>query len=185
MLSINVKTSDDEYAYHVLDVGCGASPIGDVNCDLLVPFSDLRLVPLNLDARQFQGKNFVRADVRFLPFRSRSFDVVHCSHVLEHLEDPLEALCELKRVSRKKVAVILPFGLFSIFDILWCGRSFGEHIRWLRKHHKHFFLMDPLKTRSFKLMFPSLKAALKKEKKFSGILRVPIPFQTLTVLEVD
>ena len=169
----------------ILDVGCGASAIGDVNCDLLIPESDLRLVPLILDARHFQKKNFVRADVRFLPFRSRSFDLVHCSHVLEHLEDPLEALRELKRVSSSRVAVILPFALFSVFDVFWCGRGFGAHVKWLRKHHKHFFLMDPLKTGSFKLMFPSLAAALRKEKSFRGLLRIPIPFQTYTLLEAD
>ena len=166
----------------ILDAGCGASPIGDVNCDLLVPESDLRMVPLK---SWRVPKNFVRADVRYLPFRSRSFDLVHCSHMLEHLEDPLEALRELKRVSSSRVVVILPFALFSVFDIFWCGRSFGSHVRWLRKHHKHFFLMDPLKTGSFKLMFPSLSAALRKEKSFSGMLRIPIPFQTLTVIEVD
>ena len=166
----------------ILDVGCGASAIGDVNCDLLVPESDLKLVPM----KSWRApENFVRADVRYLPFRSRSFDLVHCSHVLEHLEDPLEALRELKRVSSSRVAVILPFALFSVFDVFWCGRGFGAHVKWLRKHHKHFFLMDPLKTGSFKLMFPSLAAALRKEKRFTGILRVPMPFQTLTVIEVD
>ena len=160
----------------ILDVGCGASPIGDVNCDLMIQDDDL-----NWDLDPHGIPNFVRADVRFLPFRSGSFDVVHCSHVLEHLKDPWEGLAELKRVSCGSVAVILPFALFSIFDVFWCGRGFGAHVKWLRKHHKHFFLMDPLKTGSFKLMFPSLGAALRKEKKFSGILRVPIPFQTLTI----
>ena len=181
LLSI-VKEMRLEFLFHILDAGCGASPIGDVNCDLLVPYSDLRSVPLK---NWKHPRNFVRADVRFLPFRSRSFRVVHCSHLLEHLEDPLETLRELKRISSSQVVVVLPFGLFSIFDIFWCGRSFGSHIRWLKKHHKHFFLMNPLKTGSFKLMFPNLAAALKKEKKFSGILRVPIPFQTLTVIQVN
>ena len=166
----------------ILDVGCGASAIGDVNCDLLVPESDLRMVPMG---SWKAPKNFVRADVRYLPFRSRSFALVHCSHVLEHLEDPLEALRELKRVSSSRVAVILPFALFSVFDVFWCGRGFGAHVKWLRKHHKHFFLMDPLKTGSFKLMFPSLAAALRKEKSFKGLLRIPIPFQTYTLLEAD
>ena len=106
--------------------------------------------------------------------------------MLEHEEDPLEGLAELKRVSRKFVVVILPFGLFSIFDIFYCGRKFGSHVRWLRQHHKHFFLMNPLKTGSFKMMFPSLSAALKFRKKvFEGWLRIPIPFQTLTVIEVQ
>lgn len=164
----------------ILDVGCGHDPRGDVNCDLMIPDSDEYW-----DRNPSWIKNFVKADVRALPFKSGSFDVVYCSHVLEHLEDPDQGLVELKRVSRKIVAVILPFALFSIFDIFWCGRKLLEHWSWLKKHHKHFFLMDPLQTGSFKLMFPNLAAALKKEKKFSGLLRIPIPFQTLTVIEVD
>ena len=163
----------------LLDVGCGAHPTGDVNCDLMLQDSDQKWDQIP------HCQNFVRADVRYLPFRSRSFVIVHCSHVLEHLEDLTEALRELKRVSSSQVVIILPFALFSVFDILWCGRSFGKHVKWLRKHHKHFFLMDPLKTGSFKIMFPSLLAALRKEKSFTGWLRVPIPFQTLTVIEVD
>lgn len=165
----------------ILDAGCGASPVGDVNCDLLVEFDDLKLWTGGCPV----PKNFVRADIRALPFRSRCFDLVHCSHVLEHLEDPLEALRELKRVSRKKVAVILPFALFRIFDLLYHGTKYPDWLRWEKHHHKHFYLMDPLKTGSFKLMFLSLSAALKKQKQFTGLIRIPVPFQTLTVLEVD
>jgi len=164
----------------ILDVGCGGYPRGDVNCDLLIKDSHERW---NQDASWI--KNFVKADARALPFKSGSFDVVYCSHVLEHLENPWIGVAELKRVSRSKVIVILPFALFSIFDIFWCGRKLLEHWRWLRKHHKHFFLMDPLKTGSFRMMFPNLRAALKKQKKFTGFPRIPIPFQTLTVLEDD
>ena len=111
--------------------------------------------------------------------------MVYCSHLLEHLEDPDEGLDELKRVSRKTVAVIVPFALFRILDVFFQRSHYPEWIRWQRKHHKHNFLMDPFKTGSFKLMFPNLAAALRKEKRFSGLLRVPIPFQTLTVIEVD
>lgn len=166
----------------ILDVGCGASPRGDVNCDLLFPKSDLRLGSLS-SCKIFP--NFVKADVMALPFRSGSFDLVHCSHVLEHLGDPLEALRELKRVSRKKVAVIVPFALFRIFDVFFHLKNYPEWLRWEKHHHKHFWMMDPLKTGSFKLMFLNLAAALKKEKKFSGRVRIPVPFQTLTVLEAD
>lgn len=164
----------------ILDVGCGGNPRGDVNCDLLIKDSHS-----SWDQNPSWIPNFVKADVRYLPFKSRGFDVVYCSHVLEHLEDPGQGLDELKRVSQKTVAVILPFALFSIFDVFWCGRKLLEHWSWLRKHHKQFFLMDPLKTGSFKMMFPNLAAALRKKKRFSGFPRIPMPFQTLTVLEVD
>lgn len=164
----------------ILDVGCGHDPRGDVNCDLMVEKSDQEW-----DLNPQKIPNFVRADVRYLPFESRCFDLVYCSHVLEHLEDPGEGLAELKRVSRKTVAVIVPFALFRILDMFFHGRDYPKYLRWERRHHKHHFLMDPFKTGSFKLMFPNLAAALRKKKKFIGFPRVPIPFQTLTVLEID
>ena len=79
----------------ILDVGCGSKARGDVNVDLLVPDS-LRGWNRNISAI----KNFVKADVRALPFKDRSFDFVFCSHVIEHLDDEWEGINELKRVSK-------------------------------------------------------------------------------------
>ena len=160
----------------ILDVGCGGDPRGDVNCDLLIKDSHE-----GWDQNPSRIPNFVRADVRYLPFRSGVFDVVYCSHVLEHLMDYNAGLKELLRVSCFKVIVILPFALFSIFDIFVSGRKFGNHLRWLKKHHKHHFLMDPLKTGCFQLRFINLKNAIFQRRKVcSGLLRIPIPFETLT-----
>lgn len=40
----------------------------------------------------------VKADITELPFKKSSFDIVLCSHVLEHVPDDLSALTELRRV---------------------------------------------------------------------------------------
>jgi len=159
-----------------LDVGCGSSPTGDVNVDLMIEDADEKW-----DLNPSKIPNFVKADVRYLPFKSGAFQIVYCSHVLEHLMDYSSALNELLRVSSFKVIVILPFALFSIFDVFATGRKFGQHLRWLKEHHKHQFLMDPLKTGSFRLGFISAKHALFERKKvYSGLLRIPIPFETIT-----
>ena len=42
----------------------------------------------------------VKSDILQLPFRDGSFDIVHCSHVLEHVSDDRLALRELRRVLR-------------------------------------------------------------------------------------
>ena len=41
-------------------------------------------------------------------FKSNSFDIVHASHILEHLANPYAAIQEMKRVSRKYVIVKVP-----------------------------------------------------------------------------
>ena len=53
------------------------------------------------------GQGVVYAEAHDLPFADRSFDVVTCFDVLEHLlpEDHMAALAELRRVSRREVIV--------------------------------------------------------------------------------
>lgn len=93
----------------ILDVGCGDKPKGSVNCDLNV---DLTFEGGN----QKQGiiinpkeiRNFVRCDCHFLPFRTKSFETVLCSHVIEHIASPCKLLLELLRVAQLKVVVKCP-----------------------------------------------------------------------------
>lgn len=164
--------------FRTLDVGCGCSPRGDVNVDLMLPGSDLKW-----DQNPQGFKNFVRAAAEFLPFQNGSFDLVFSSHLLEHLEDPDLAVKEFLRVSSCQVQVIVPFWLFSIFDVFATGRKFGAHVKWLRQNHKHVYLMDPLKTGSFRMRFINvLDAALYKKKRFGSLIRFPVPFETETVI---
>ena len=47
-------------------------------------------------------------DVHKLPFKDGSFKIVYMSHVLEHCDNPLQVLRELKRVSTHKVVIKIP-----------------------------------------------------------------------------
>jgi hypothetical protein len=51
-------------------------------------------------------------DIRFLPFKDESFDVVVCFEVLEHLEkrDGLIPIGELERLARRQVMISTPVG---------------------------------------------------------------------------
>jgi predicted SAM-dependent methyltransferase len=55
---------------------------------------NLRYVPVDL----VSGLADMKLDIRDLPFRSESFDVIICSHVLEHIVDDSHAMGELYRV---------------------------------------------------------------------------------------
>lgn len=77
----------------ILDVGCGDSPKGDVNCDL---------------KRPIVYKNFIQCDAYYLPFKDETFSVVRGSAILEHLCEPLLALKEFKRVSQKFIYLKVP-----------------------------------------------------------------------------
>ena len=81
----------------VLDVGCGSFPIpgADIICD----FKDFKIdSSYSQEVRTKLKTNFVRCDIQNLPFRDKAFELVHCSNVLEHVDNPRQAYKELLRV---------------------------------------------------------------------------------------
>lgn len=100
----------------ILDVGCGNRPRGTVNCDLYTGQHVVR-APLNLK----QIPNFVLCDASNLPFTDNSFDMVLASHILEHLDCPIVALKEWKRVAKSKVIVAVPD--FSMYKLVMDERD--------------------------------------------------------------
>jgi SAM-dependent methyltransferase len=43
-----------------------------------------------------------------LPFKDKEFDVVLCTHVIEHVVDPVASIRELIRITRTKLMVVVP-----------------------------------------------------------------------------
>jgi SAM-dependent methyltransferase len=79
----------------VLDVGSGGHPFSKAThlLDRHLGATTHRTEELVRDARPLMA-----ADIYALPFRDKSWDFVFCSHVLEHLERPGDAIRELVRV---------------------------------------------------------------------------------------
>lgn len=80
----------------VLDIGSGGDPFphATVLCDRF-------LEPTRHRSETFvaAGRPVIIGDVQQLPFRDASFDYVLCSHLLEHVDDPIAACRELQRVA--------------------------------------------------------------------------------------
>jgi SAM-dependent methyltransferase len=55
---------------------------------------ELRYVSMDIESAR---RPSVLADITRLPFASASFDVIYCSHVLEHIPDDRAAMRELRR----------------------------------------------------------------------------------------
>ncbi len=93
----------------VLEVGCGTggqtviltsrSPGAEITSVDLSPDS-LSSAKAMLGNRGAKNVAMLRADVFHLPFEDRSFDHVFVCFLLEHLEDPVGALAETRRVMR-------------------------------------------------------------------------------------
>lgn len=60
----------------------------------------------------------VHGDIAAMPFRDEAFDLIICSHVLEHVDDDIAAMKEMVRVlSRGGVAMVLvPFADSPVTD---------------------------------------------------------------------
>ena len=97
--------------YIVIDIGSGNDPI--LRANLLFEkyiFSDReRYSGLIID------RPTVCASEDKLPFRDKSIDFVHCSHVLEHIPKPDIFLAELQRIGKRGI-IITPNGDYEKFD---------------------------------------------------------------------
>ena len=123
-----------------LDVGCGSFPSGNINCDLFITDIGHRCEKgRTLDVKKIEY--FVLCDAQYLPFRSNYFDEVYCSHVIEHVDNPLLMLNELVRVSNCSIEVITPHWLGDKFSSFRTNRfKFHKSLfkcRWFHKYCEH------------------------------------------------
>ncbi len=97
----------------ILDAGCGEGFLTDY---LARRDSSLRLTGVDMSSEAIayaedmfgERVRFRMGNVYKLPFSDNSFDVVLCSEVLEHLDDPDLATRELTRVARRHVIITVP-----------------------------------------------------------------------------
>jgi ubiquinone/menaquinone biosynthesis C-methylase UbiE len=94
----------------LLDGGCGP---GSMTSDLAAVVSPGEVVGIDVEPSQVDlatgeaaergvsNARFQVADLYALPFPAQSFDAVFLHGVLEHLQDPVRALCEVRRVLRR------------------------------------------------------------------------------------
>lgn len=88
-----------------------------------------------LSADLFDPKAMVKMDITQIDYPDRSFDLIYCSHVLEHVSDDRKAMSEFWRVLKPggKAIILVPilgqvtFEDASITDPVERERVFGQH----------------------------------------------------------
>lgn len=102
----------------MLDIGCGLChwsqllvPYLKINSTVTAYDNDIKWAAGSEELKErfksFQSSlRFVKGDAHRLPFEDDSFDVVTCQTLLIHLENPEQALLEMKRVVKKNGIVI-------------------------------------------------------------------------------
>ncbi|MDD3173338.1 MAG: class I SAM-dependent methyltransferase [Herbinix sp.] len=65
-------------------------------------------VDIALPDKRNKNIHYKEASITALPFEDNSFDIVICTHALEHIKDNNKALAELRRVCKRKLIIVLP-----------------------------------------------------------------------------
>ena len=107
---------EKEFSYmktcrNILDIGCGEGEFLTLSKDKIVGLDN------NIDTLRVcrkKGLKVIRGNVTKIPFPDKSFDGVHCSHVIEHLypEDAYKMLIESGRILKKNGIFVLSTPLF-------------------------------------------------------------------------
>jgi len=96
----------DKSSQTLLDVGCGKGYFLKRAESLGLKLTGCDIV----DKAEFFGKEtkLVKGLIEALPFKDNHFDVVVCSHTLEHIIDETTSIKELIRVAKKQVIITVP-----------------------------------------------------------------------------
>ncbi len=160
----------------VLDVGCGPGWILE---QVRAFYPNAKLYGVDVIDRTLPGVDFQRLDLDLdpLPFPDGFFDVVICTHVLEHLHHPARAAGEFGRVLRTggglyietpaARATLVPFGLHSFWDD-------PTHVRPFTRNSFNSLLVDYAKLKPIRIgsrrSWPQV---------LLGILKVPLAILSL------
>ena len=142
-----------------LDVGCGAGYAmkkanEDLDCDCI------RIDPnpgghgvgrYNSDSTS--GLRIIKGESAPFPFDDNSFDVIYCSHVLEHVKDEVQSLREMKRVLKANGTLIIgmPTATMALINMI-TEVLFTTHQRFVNVFMKSF--INTGKTPFINLLIP-------------------------------
>lgn len=132
---------------NILDMGCGEG-FYIYYLTQNYPFGlDITGIDYNYDALCLAKKmnpnvKFIQGNIYNIPYKDKSFDMVLCLEVLEHLEAVGSALAELCRVARRYCLLSIPHEpYFSVCRLLG-----GKDILRLGRHPQHLHQFKVKKT---------------------------------------
>lgn len=103
---LDVGCADGLYVFDSLKMGYMKSVGVDISDNAVK-----RAIQKSKTIENWKNVKFKIADAEKLPFDDNSFDVILCSETLEHLLEPVTAIKELQRISKKFVIISVPTGI--------------------------------------------------------------------------
>ena len=94
-------------------------------------YTDIFLPHLKESKRKGTHDEYILCDARYLPFKRKSFDIVLCLEVIEHLlkEDGIRLLANLEEIARRQIILSTPVGEKivtepnKVKELSWCHFS--------------------------------------------------------------
>jgi 2-polyprenyl-3-methyl-5-hydroxy-6-metoxy-1,4-benzoquinol methylase len=160
-------------AKKVLDAGCGEGfslnklIINKVGVELEgIEYSK---DAIDLGKKLFPKANIKQGSIYELPYKNGSFDLVVCTEVLEHMDEPTKALKEIVRVSKKNLIISVPNEPFFMLGNFIRGKNLSRlgndpgHINhWNIISIRKFLLNENVKIIKTKFPFPWIMLLLVK-----------------------
>lgn len=120
----NVNGFIEQSPQKTLDVGCASgwfiAKIKERFPDSKFYGVDIYNESIEYAKKLYSGIEFRSADAHFLPYDDNFFDLVICTEVIEHLDDPQKAIKEMKRVLKKSGKLIIEVDSGSLlFSFVW------------------------------------------------------------------
>lgn len=123
----------------VCDVGCGTGfLLGEIVRRHGAPLE--RVVGVDFvrpEGLKVESFEFVEAAIETLPFPDGAFDTVICTHVIEHILDYRRAIAELRRITGRRLIIVVPREREGRY-------TFNPHFNFFPYRHSFLRAMIPL-----------------------------------------
>lgn len=155
-------------AEKILDAGCGEgftlSKLYEFKIGKELEGIDSSEQAIELGKKMYPHLSLKIGDIYTLRYIDNSFDIVICTEVLEHLQDPKEALKELVRVSKKYLLLTVPNEpWFLLSNYTRWGEDIGHINKWSSSSFQKFITHNSkLKILRVKHPFPWTMILAKK-----------------------
>lgn len=157
----------------ILDAGCGEGftmdKLSKSRVGKKIEGVEYSKGAIKLGKKNFPNLIFKKGSIYKLPYKDNSFDLVICTEVLEHLEEPVRVLKEILRVSKKYLIISVPnepFFMLSNFlrgkNLSRLGNDLGHINHWNILSFRRFLSKENVAIIKTRLPFPWIMVTLKK-----------------------
>lgn len=92
----------------VLEVGCGKAFLSNIIENLGYEVTAVDVKISNKIRSRYPKIKFLDESIEKMSFEDGQFDTVVCTHTLEHVENLVQSIKELRRVTKKRLIVVVP-----------------------------------------------------------------------------